>query len=228
MSAHVRTRPARLAALATGAVLSLSLVAAPTSVAAQATPEEAVNGVLTAIEEWRFEDIPMYFCAEQAGAAAALDFGGPISAFFAGVPPDQLQAAVRFSIADPIVEILEQDESSARVRLRASVDISVDETIAREIVLALFASLGQDDPPDVLIDNAVRDASAGLAAQGQEIDEEADLVLEEEVWKVCSAVGPGAIGAGAGGASEDTDTAPDATDDVTEDPAATQEPPDGE
>lgn len=209
MSRYSGLRRSRLTTLVAGASLMLTLVAAPSAVVAQDTPEEAVAGVFTAMEEWRFDEIVDSFCVEQASAASALDFGGQISQFLVGVSPEQLQAALQFGVEGLDVQVLEQDEVSAHVRIVATLAISVDPEAARELVLQLFASLGQEDPPDALIDQSVDQLATQLAGEATEIDEEADLVVEDGVWKICSPVGPAA----AGGTADDGSA--DATDDAS-------------
>ena len=211
MPSRSRLHRSRVAALASGLALSLSLVAAPTAVVAQETPEEAVAAVFTAMEEWRFDEIVSLFCVDQAGAAAGLDFGGQMSDSFVGITPEQLQAAVQFSVDGPTVEILSQDETTARVRIVASMSISVNEEAAREMMVSLFASLGQEGTLDAIIDQAVQQMADSMTTETTEIDEEADLVFEDGAWKVCSPIGP---------ASGDTDLDDDDASAVSSDAAA--------
>ena len=164
------------------ALTSLSL-AAP--VTAADSPEGAVNELIDMAASGDLSAIDQVVCEEQR--EAAVQQFDPRTAL--GLSPDDqaLLDAFTFQFDDRATEVLSQDEGTATVRLTATLNVSIDEAQARDMVRALLEAEGGDVTDEDI--DLMLPFMLSAFGEDQEIDDELMLVLEAGQWLVCGGLG---------------------------------------
>lgn len=164
-------------------VLLLLLIAgvlAGAPVAAAESPEAAANELLELLDQGDLAAVDGLVCEADRDAVRGLfDMGAALGIPAAAVAGSGLDVV----IDDASVELLEQGDESATVRIMASLSIDLEEQRARELVREMLEAEGQtvaDEDLDVMVPLI----SAALG-QAQELSRELSLVLDDGAWLIC-------------------------------------------
>jgi len=186
--APARQRRARLAILASGLALALTVGALPVS--AQDSPETPVVGLLDALSEKRFSDLGTYFCPEFAAQAEGLDLTGAMAASLpAGIDIQLLLDSLVFSVEGLDVSVADETDTSALVSVDATLTMSVDSTAAVPLMLSVFEQFGLE-PTEEMLATAIAEMEGEMVAEPQVISEDVTVTRGEDgAWLICSAFG---------------------------------------
>ncbi len=163
---------------AAGALGSVLPVTAATS------PEAAVEELLDRIDAGRTEGLDEIVCADEAAAVSALF--DPVTAI--GVSPDdpaarQLLDSIDYEVVDRSVSLLDRTDAAARVHLVATIRADLAPDTAEDLVRLMVATSG--------IEMSEQDVAAFVPlivaslAEGQTLDEEVEVLLEDGSWRIC-------------------------------------------
>lgn len=190
MSLTTHSSRSRVAAIAAGLALSLSLVAAPAVVAQGDGPEAAVEGLLADIEAANFDAIGGWFCAEFADQAASLDLSELTSSLPPGVDASSVLDAFDFDVEVDSIETTSQTDTEATVMLVASLAMDIDVAGLEPLIVAVLEAGGQEATPD-MIELVGGMMASQIGGQAIDISEEITVVANEDgSWgKICSELG---------------------------------------
>lgn len=177
--------------IAAGA-LALAMAAGPGALVTSAadTPDGAVSDVINAFVAKDFAAIPPLICeSRREEIAADLD----ITTGFAesGMDPAIILDALTLSFADPLLEVVSQDETSATVHLTGTLTmaIALSEETARELVIALLEGSGMEVTDEMVEQYLPMLLESINQTQTEAVDEEVEVVNENGQWLMCDTLG---------------------------------------
>lgn len=218
----------RLAAVASGAALTLSLAVAPAAMA-QDDPTTPVDDVLTAFAEARYADAASFFCAAQEdGALGGLSQIDALAQMGMGDDLDLLFGALAVDVSGLEVGVVEEGTDEAVVGVNGTIEVGFDED---GLIALVAAMLSTDEAP--LDEEVIRSMLPAVMPQIEamvggsvDVDQEVAVVREDGRWLVCddlSSLGD-ALAAALGAAGTDTraeEATAEPTDQLVEDDAET-------
>lgn len=197
----MKVRMQRWSVLA-GTVLALSMVGAPALAADPSAddPVATVNTLLDTLAAKDFAGIAPLVCEQfREEVATRFDLGAAFEGMPEGVDVAALINGLILTIDPREVTLVSSDAATASVDIVATLNISVDETAAREFVKQLIESQGQE-ATDAVVDMVMPDLMAQFG-EGQDLSETTTLTFENGAWVVCEPFGsedptasPGASG----------------------------------
>lgn len=190
MTHTARSTRTRVAALAAGLALSLSIVAAPAAVAQYDTPEAAVQGFLDDIQALNIEAIPGWFCDAFADQAATFDMSELTASLPPGTDAESVLGSFSFDVDVESIETISQTDTEATVNVVATLAMNIDVAGLEPLIVGLLEAGGQEATPDMVAMVGGLMASE-LGDESIDISEEIVIVVNEDgTWgKICSELG---------------------------------------
>jgi hypothetical protein len=198
----------RLATVASGLALTLSLAVVPAATA-QDDPTTPVNDVLTAFAEARYADAVTHFCAAQEdGALGGLGQIDTLARMGMGDDLDLLLGALAVDVSGLEVGVVEEGTDEAVVGIEGTIEVGFDEDGLIAFVAAMFST--DEAPMDEEVIRGmlpmVMPQIEAMVGGSVDVDEEVTVVREDGSWQVCddlSSLGD-ALASALGGAGTDT------------------------
>lgn len=171
----------------TSALLLVLALAAGTGVlpaAAAASPEGAVEELLDRIDAGRTEGLGEIVCTDQQATVSALF--DPVTAL--GVSPDdpaarELLDSIDYQVVDRSVSLVSRTDESAQVHVAATIRADLAPATAEELTRLMMAAGGVAMSDQEVA--AFASLIAGSLAEGQRLDEEVEVLLEDGSWRIC-------------------------------------------
>jgi hypothetical protein len=190
MSRTARSTRARITALSSGLVLSLSLVATPAALA-QDSPTDTIDNLMIAVEALDFEALPTFFCEEFADDMGGLDLGSMAEGLPEGVDPQTLLDAFMLDVELTKNEVISQTETEAIVHIVGTMNMGIDVEALTPFITTMLEASGQEVTEDMVeMMTAMMATQIAEEEMSEEIDEEITLVPGESMaWVVCDELG---------------------------------------
>lgn len=205
----MKVRTQRWSVLA-GTLLALSMVGAPVLAADPSAddPVATMNTLLDTLAAKDFAGIAPLVCEQyREEVATRFDLAAAFEGMPEGVDVAALIDGLILTIDPREVTLVSSDAATASVEVVATLNISVDETAAREFVKQLLTASGQE-PTDAMVDLVMPELLAQFG-EGQDLSETAALTFENGAWVICEPFG-----------SDDPTASPGASGDPMASPAA--------
>lgn len=178
----MRRRSPALLSAAVAVTLSVLPGLAPAAVRAADTPDGAVDALLDAIVEKRWDQLGPLVCEERRDEVVSqYDLGQQLGGDDMDVQP--LIDSITFTIDDRSVTVLSEDGDTASVELVGTLRATIDEELAREWMRALLEEFGQPSD-DATIDQFLGEMTADMA-EGEDLASVVEVIREDGQWLVC-------------------------------------------
>ncbi len=205
----VRTR--RWSVLA-GGLLALSMVGAP-AIAAEPSaddPVASVNGLLDALLAKDFAGIGAFVCAEKReDVTEDFDLTQAFAGMAEGVDVQALIDALVLATPDRVVTLASNDGALALVDVVATMTITLEEEAAKVFIAQLLEGQGMEATDEMV--TALLPGLQAQFAEGEDLTDQVEVVLEEGRWLVCDDLGDDADASTSPGASGEPMTSPAAS-----------------
>ena len=166
-------------------VLMLGVVGCGGGVANQSDPAGAVKAALDATQSGGIAKLADYACAAKKGDIANLFGGESVGSLTAlGIDPNEVFGAVKFEFKDVQTSEVSRSGDSAVVKLKGTMNISIDAAKMREAMKKVMEAQGQP-VDDATLDMVIGGMTTQLS-QPTPIDEDVTVVQEGGKWLICS------------------------------------------
>jgi hypothetical protein len=198
MSSRAPSVRPRVAALAGGIVVALSLASVPVALAQEDGPDATVTAFLAAIEAKDFEALPSFFCEEFASQAGAFDLSALADTLPEGADAQALLDAFILDTEVTSLDVVSQTDTEAVVKLVGTISMGIDTEALAPFVLSILSAVAPEASPEASLDPTMvatmTDAIASeFTAETTDINEEITLVPGESMpWVICSQLGDSA------------------------------------
>ena len=186
------------AALAVTSMMAMVALMVPTTAWAADSPEGAVDRLLDAIEAESVDDLDGLVCAEQQ--AAIRDRFDAAAGLPPGVDPDMIAGSIDLVISGRSVEVIEQTDERAEVRVGGQLRALVDEALVRRLAELSLEALGAEVEPEQI--DELTDQLATELMTGSPVADDVTVTLEGSTWLVCDDILVGREAAASGDLGE--------------------------
>lgn len=166
-------------------LVAIVLVVAACSSGATGSPTGTVKEVFRLIEAGQLDKVPDLACAASKDRAAKeFDFASALaSSLPEGIDAQQVAAAIHITTSSLAITEESRTGDAASVRIKGSVNISID-TEKFKVILKSYLTASGQPADDAAVDAAVAQMS-GILSTDQAMDTTADVILEGGAWKIC-------------------------------------------
>jgi hypothetical protein len=147
-------------------------------------PTATVKHMVNLVESKQFAKIADVACAAQKDKIATqFDPGAALSGSLDGVDEQAITDAMTISFDGVTYKELERSADTARVQLTGTLKMSMDKAMVTALVKKVLDAKGV--PADDATLASMTDSMVGTFEQGQPVDSDVDLVLENGQWLIC-------------------------------------------
>lgn len=148
-------------------------------------PAGAVKDAFGAAQSGGFAGLANFACAAQKDKASGLLGGGDLSPLAsAGIDPQALLTAMKFSFSDLQTTLVSGSGTSAKVHVTGTMKIDFDQAAMREIMKRVLGANG--GPTDDATLTIAMNTIAGKMSQTKALDEDVNVVNEGGRWLICA------------------------------------------